>query len=77
MSYKSAKNNNISNSNLNSVLQVTQKQSASPDSRLVYSHSKTDGGYNNQDLPLHPFILDIRAIPSLHSYGVTNKLNVT
>lgn len=74
MSYKSAKNNdNINNSNLNSVLSSPQKQSASPDSRLVYSHSKTDGGYNNQDLPLHPFILDLCAIPGLQTFGVTSK----
>lgn len=35
---------------------------ASPDIGLVYSHTKADGGYNNQDLALHPLILDLCAI---------------
>lgn len=53
--------------NINHVANTTE--TSLPDIGFVYSHAKADGSYNHQDLPLHPLILDLCAIPCLQTYS--------
>ena len=43
---------------------------ASPDIGLVHAHTKADGGYDNQHLPLHPLILGLCAISCLQTCSI-------
>lgn len=53
--------------NLNHIPKAESYLIASPDISLVYSHTKANGSHNNQDLPLHPFVLDLCAITRLQT----------
>lgn len=71
MSYKSVKfTKTLAFTNLNYVASTKLYPTASPDIGLVYSHTKADGSYNNQDLPLHPLILDLCAISCLQTCSI-------
>lgn len=62
-------NKTLALTNIHHVANTTLNLTSLPDIGFVDSHTKADGGYYHQDLPLHPLILDLCAIPCPQTYS--------
>lgn len=62
-------NKTLALTDINHVANTTLNLTSLPDIGFVYSHAKADGSYYHQHLPLHPLILDLRAIACLQTYS--------